>query len=69
MLRAHLLGAVEFSRISLIDAVALTTRHVKANLGVYRTMPTGSFEAIVAGHPRTASYRPLDEQAFAAYME
>ncbi len=72
-LRAHLLGGVEFSRI---DAVVLlrpwitpTTRHVKAHLDVYRTMPTGSFEAIVAGHLRTASYHPMDEEAFTVYMD
>ncbi|HVF01189.1 MAG TPA: alpha/beta hydrolase [Rubrobacteraceae bacterium] len=75
VLRAHLLGGIEFSRISLIDAVVLrpwitpTTRHVKANLDVYGTMPTGSFEAFVVGHLRTTSYHPIDEQAFAVYME
>jgi pimeloyl-ACP methyl ester carboxylesterase len=75
VLRAHLLEGVEFSRISLIDAVVLrpwitpTTRHVKAHLDVYRTMPTGSFEAIVAGHLRTASYHPMDEETFAVYMD
>lgn len=75
VLRAHLLGGVEFSRSSLIDAVVLrpwitpTTRHVKAHLDVYWTMPTGPFEAIVAGHLRTASYHPMDEDVFAVYMD
>lgn len=75
VLRAHLLGGVVFRRISLIDAVVLspwitpTTRHIKAHLDVYRTMPTGSFEAIVAGHLRTASYYPMDEEAFAVYLD
>ncbi len=32
-------------------------------------MPTGSFEAIVVGHLRTASFHPMDEQAFAVYIE
>jgi hypothetical protein len=32
-------------------------------------MPTGSFEASVVRHLRTASYHPMDEQAFAVYME
>jgi pimeloyl-ACP methyl ester carboxylesterase len=32
-------------------------------------MPTGSFEAIVAGHLRTASYHPMDEETFAVYMD
>jgi len=75
VLRAHLLEGVEFSNVSLIDAVVLrpwitlTTRHVKAHLEVYRTMPTSSFEAIVAGHLRTASYYPMDEEVFAVYMD
>ncbi len=32
-------------------------------------MPTGSFESIVAGHLRTASYHPMDEEAFTVYMD
>ena len=74
-LRAHLLEEVPFSRIALIDAVVLapwitpTTRHVKANLETYETMPTAVFEAIVASHLRTATYGPMAEDAFAAYMQ
>jgi pimeloyl-ACP methyl ester carboxylesterase len=62
VLRAHLVGGGKLSRIALVDAVVLrpwitpTTRHVKAHLDVYRTMPTGPFEAIIAAHLRTASY-------------
>lgn len=71
-LRAHLLEHVPFSRIALIDAVVLrpwippTTRHVKAHLDVYETMPTAIFEAIVASHLRTATHEPMDESAFEA---
>ncbi len=74
-LRAHLIEKVPFSRIALIDAVVLapwitpTTRHVKAHLDVYETMPTAVFEAIVASHLRTATHGPMDEDAFAAYLE
>lgn len=74
-LRAHLLEHVPFSRIALIDAVVLrpwitpTTRHVKAHLDVYQTMPTEVFEAIVASHLRTATYEPMDETAFEAYLD
>lgn len=73
-LRAHLLEHVPFSRIALVDGVVLrpwitpTTRHVKAHLDVYRTMPTEVFEGIVASHLRTATHRPMDEEAFAAYL-
>ncbi len=73
-LRAHLLERVPFSRIALIDAVVLrpwitpTTRHVKAHLDVYETMPTAVFEAIVGSHLRTATHLPMDEAAFDAYL-
>ena len=74
-LRAHLLEGVPFECIALVDSVVLrpwitpTTRHVKANLDVYGTMPAKVFEAIVASHLRTATHRPLDQHAFATYLE
>jgi pimeloyl-ACP methyl ester carboxylesterase len=74
-LRAHLLEHVPFTHIALIDAVVLrpwitpTTRHVKSHLDVYATMPTEVFEGIVASHLRTATHRPMDEEAFAAYLD
>ena len=74
-LRAHLIEEVPFNRIALIDAVVLkpwitpTTRHVKSHLDVYETMPTPVFEAIVAALLRTATHEPIDETAFAAYLE
>jgi pimeloyl-ACP methyl ester carboxylesterase len=74
-LRTHLLEHVPFGCIALIDSVVLrpwitpTTRHVKAHLDVYGTMPVRAFEAIVASHLRTATHRPLDEHAFATYLE
>jgi pimeloyl-ACP methyl ester carboxylesterase len=75
VLRSHLLDEVSYSRIALIDAVVLrpwitpTTRHVQANLEVYKTMPTHIFERIVAGHIGTAVHRPMDEETFAAYFD
>jgi pimeloyl-ACP methyl ester carboxylesterase len=74
-LRAHLLEGVTFGSIALVDSVVLrpwitpTTRHVKAHLDVYGTMPAKVFEAIVASHLRTATHRPLDQHAFATYLE
>ena len=59
----------------MIDSVVLrpwitpTTRHVKAHLDVYGTMPAQVFEAIVASHLRTATHRPMDESAFTTYLE
>jgi pimeloyl-ACP methyl ester carboxylesterase len=74
-LRTHLLEGVSFGCIALVDSVVLrpwiipTTRHVKAHLGVYGTMPARVFEAIVASHLGTATHRPLDQHAFATYLE
>jgi len=74
-LRTHLLEGVPFACIALLDSVVLrpwitpTTRHVKAHLDVYRSMPTQVFEAIVASHLRTATHKPMDDQAFATYLE
>ena len=75
VLRAHLLEGVPFGCIALIDSVALrpwitpTTRHVKAHLDVYETMPTETFEAIVASHLRTATYHPMDEPTIETYLD
>jgi pimeloyl-ACP methyl ester carboxylesterase len=74
-LRAHLLERVPFGCIALIDSVVLrpwitpTTRHVKAHLDVYGTMPAGAFEGIVASHLRTATHRPMDEDALTTYLD
>jgi pimeloyl-ACP methyl ester carboxylesterase len=75
VLRAHLLEGVPFSCIALIDSVALrpwitpTTRHVKAHLDVYTTMPTETFEALVASHLRTATHYPMDELTIETYLD
>ena len=74
-LRTHLLENVPFACIALVDSVVLrpwitpTTRHVKAHLDFYRTMPTQVFEAIVDSHLRTATHKPMDEHAFATYLD
>ena len=74
-LRAHLLEDVPFGCIALLDSVVLrpwitpTTRHVREHLDVYATMPVEIFEAVIASHLRTATHRPLDEGAFATYLE
>lgn len=73
-LRAHLLEGVRFRRMALLDAVAIspwgttTLRHVKSHMEAYRTMPLGPFEAIVASHLQTATSRPLERDAFEAYL-
>jgi pimeloyl-ACP methyl ester carboxylesterase len=74
-LRAHLLEGVPFGCIALIDSVAVrpwitpTTNHIREHLDVYETMPTETFEAVVASHLRTATYRPMDEHTLATYLD
>jgi pimeloyl-ACP methyl ester carboxylesterase len=74
-LRAHLLEGVPFRCIALIDSVALrpwitpATRHVKAHLDAYQTMPTATFEALVEAHLRTATHHPMRETTLAAYLD
>jgi pimeloyl-ACP methyl ester carboxylesterase len=74
VLRAHLLEKVPFARIALIDAVVLrpwvtpTTRHVKAHMDAYLTIPIEVFEPIVASHLRTATCHQMDEATFETYL-
>jgi pimeloyl-ACP methyl ester carboxylesterase len=74
-LHAHLFEGVPFNCIALVDSVALrpwitpATRHVKAHLDAYRTMPTATFEALVASHLRTATYHPVHEATLAVYLD
>jgi pimeloyl-ACP methyl ester carboxylesterase len=74
VLRAHLLERIHFSRIALLDAVVLTPwgtqalRHVKAHMNAYRTMPTRVFEAYVAARLKETTNRPMNGEAFLAYL-
>ncbi|MGI8876430.1 MAG: alpha/beta fold hydrolase [Egibacteraceae bacterium] len=75
VLRAHLLESTPARKIALVDAVALhpwitaTTRHLKAHLGAYRTMPTHIFREVAAAHLRTATEQPMQPAVFAAYFD
>jgi pimeloyl-ACP methyl ester carboxylesterase len=75
VLRAHLLHGTTARQIALIDAVVLrpwitpTTRHLQAHLDVYRTMPTHIFREVAAAHLRTATFKPLAPNVFAAYFD
>jgi pimeloyl-ACP methyl ester carboxylesterase len=74
-LRAHLLEGIPFGCIAVIDSVALrpwitpTTRHIKEHLDVYRSMPTEVFEASIASHLRTVTYRVMDKPTLATYPD
>ena len=75
VLRAHLLEGTAARRIALVDAVALrpwitpTTRHLQAHLDVYRTMPTHIFREVAAAHLRTATFKAMAPEVFAAYFD
>jgi pimeloyl-ACP methyl ester carboxylesterase len=75
VLRAHLLEGAPAQKIVLVDAVVLrpwmttTTRHLKAHLDVYRTMPTHIFREVAAAHLRTATEQPMAPGVFAAYFD
>lgn len=75
VLRAHLLESTPAERVVLVDAVVLrpwitaTTRHLKAHLDVYSTMPTHIFREVAAAHLRTATERPMEPAVFAAYFD
>jgi pimeloyl-ACP methyl ester carboxylesterase len=73
-LRAHLIEGTSFECIALLDAVVLTPwgtqalRHVKEHLGTYQTMPRDVCEDYVVAHHKQATSRPMDEEAFEAYL-
>jgi pimeloyl-ACP methyl ester carboxylesterase len=75
VLRAHLLHGTPASALVLADAAVLTpwitggTRHVQEHLDTYRVMPTHLFEAMIAGHLRTAVAGPLPEEVERAYLD
>jgi pimeloyl-ACP methyl ester carboxylesterase len=74
VLRAHLLEGVAVGRLALLDAVALrpwitpASRHVKANLDAYTTMPNEVFSEVTGAHLRRTVSRH-DEQHTADFEE
>lgn len=75
VLRAHLLGQVDMSRLALIDAVALRpwitprTREMQANLDRYGSLPHAGLAQEVAAHLWSATYRELGRETFAALFD
>jgi pimeloyl-ACP methyl ester carboxylesterase len=75
ILRAHLIEGVAAQRLALVDAVVLrpwitpASRHIQAHLEAYRSMPVHLFREVAAAHLRTATYRPMDEEVFAAIFD
>jgi pimeloyl-ACP methyl ester carboxylesterase len=75
VLRAHLLQHRDFSRIALIDPVALSPwgsrfeQHVSKHEAAFLDMPAYFHRAIVAAYIQEAAYRGLDEAVLASYLE
>jgi pimeloyl-ACP methyl ester carboxylesterase len=76
VLRAHLLEGVRFSRIAVLDAVALTpwlseprssTWHVREYAGAYEAMPDHLFGAFFSAYLEETNSN-LSEEAFEAYL-
>ena len=76
VLRAHLLEGVRFSRIAVLDAVALTpwlseprssTWHVREYAGAYEAMPDHLFGAFFSAYLEETNSK-LSEEAFEAYL-
>jgi pimeloyl-ACP methyl ester carboxylesterase len=68
VLRSHLINKCSFSKIILIDPVAISPwgspffKHVKKHESVFSEVPDYIHKAIVKAYIETASYRPLDEK-------
>jgi pimeloyl-ACP methyl ester carboxylesterase len=75
VLRTHLLHHRDFSRIALMDPVALAPwgiafdRHVRQYEAAFRDLPADFHRALVATYIQEAAYRGLDDATLAAYIE
>lgn len=73
-LRAWYFEGCRFERIALLSAavmnpcVSAATRHAQAHLEAYRTMPYPLYELIASARIRSTAFRPMSEEAFAAYL-
>lgn len=74
VLRAHLVERVRVRRLALMDAAVLGpwntpfTEHQQRYADAYRTMPADVFGDLIATRLRTATHRPLSEEAANAYL-
>lgn len=70
VLRAHLIHGMPVTSLTLIDAVVLRpwitphTRHIRAHLEAFVTMPHDSWWAMTEAHLRAAVHREMTPEAF-----
>ena len=75
VLRAHLVHGTPASALVVADAAVFPpwitggTRHVREHLATYRGMPAYLFEAMIAGHLRTAVAGTLPPEVERAYLD
>jgi pimeloyl-ACP methyl ester carboxylesterase len=73
-LRAHLLEKRDFSKLALLDPVALAPwgspffSLVRDNVEVFQQLPATMHEALVAAYLRGAFHRPLNDEELAPYV-
>lgn len=67
LLRTHLLNARDFSKIVLIDPVAISPwgsqffQHIKMHEAAFAGVPDYIHEAIVRAYVKTAAFKPIDD--------
>lgn len=73
-LRAHLLDGRDFSRLMLVDPVAISpwgspfVQHVRAHEAAFAGLPAAIQHAVVAAYIAGAAARPLPAEALAPYV-
>lgn len=73
-LRAHFLHGLGYSALVLADAAVIPpfvtdfSRHARDHIGVFRALPGYVSEAMIEAHVRSATHRPLSEEAVEGYM-
>lgn len=73
-LRAHYLDGVEYSRLTLVDPVAVApwgspfVAHVRTHEVAFAGLPDYAHEALLAAYLHTAAARPLDEATLRTLM-
>jgi len=73
-LRAHLLDAVDYNSLTLIDPVAVRpwgspfVQHVREHQAAFAGMPAYMHETVLRAYLQTAAHRPLGKEAMGDYL-
>lgn len=75
VLRAYYLNQLRFSKLTLIDPVALAPwgspfiTHVREHQAAFTGLPEYAHNALLRAYLQSAAYQPLSEQALQVYMQ